>query len=34
MEYKCPKCGASAFMHWNLGLMHKCHVCGTIWRQK
>jgi uncharacterized Zn finger protein len=32
-EIKCPRCGTSPFQHWNCGYMHKCHVCGTIWRQ-
>lgn len=31
-ETRCPKCGASPFINWLLGLMHKCHVCGTVWK--
>ena len=32
MEHKCPKCGTSAFKHWFYGYMHKCHICGTVWK--
>jgi len=32
-EIKCPNCGCSPFQNWNLGLMHKCHVCGKVWKQ-
>jgi uncharacterized Zn finger protein len=31
---KCPKCGVEPFQHWDFGYMHKCHVCGTIWRSE
>jgi len=31
-EHKCPKCNTSAFQHWALGFMHKCHICNHIWR--
>jgi uncharacterized Zn finger protein len=29
---KCPRCGTSSLQHW--GYMHKCHVCGTVWKAK
>jgi rubredoxin len=32
MNAKCPKCGTDTFQHWNLGHMHKCHVCGTVFK--
>ena len=34
MRFKCPKCGTYAYQHWQLGYMHKCHVCGTVWKSK
>jgi len=33
-KLKCPRCGTLPFQHWLLGYMHKCHVCGTIWRSE
>jgi ribosomal protein L37AE/L43A len=31
-DHKCPRCGTSAFQHWALGYMHKCHICNHVWK--
>jgi len=34
MEAICQNCGVHSFQHWDCGFMHKCHVCGKIYRTK
>ena len=30
---KCPKCGTVPFDNWDLGFMHRCHICKKVWRE-
>jgi tRNA(Ile2) C34 agmatinyltransferase TiaS len=31
---KCPHCGTAPFISWAFGIMFKCHVCGTVWKEE
>lgn len=30
-KHCCPRCGVTAYQHWDYGRLHKCHVCQTVW---